>query len=104
MKKLTYAFDIDGTLCTLTFGNYEKAEPFWDRIEHVNSLHNLGHEILIFTARGATSNRDLRSFTEDQLLSWGVRFDELITGKPHFDLLIDDKAQFSETYFEEISE
>lgn len=103
MKKLTYAFDLDGTLCTLTNGEYEKAEPLWDRIDHVNNLHALGHVILIFTARGAMSKRDLRSFTESQLLSWGVKFDELITGKPHFDILIDDKAQFSETYFEEVS-
>lgn len=103
MKKLTYAFDLDGTLCTLSDGDYEKAEPFLDRIGHVNSLHELGHVILIFTARGASSKRDLISFTESQLLAWGVKFDKLITGKPHFDLLIDDKAQFSEAYFDEVS-
>lgn len=104
MKKLTYAFDLDGTLCTLTDGEYEKAKPLQDRIDHVNGLHNLGHEILIFTARGETSKRDLRAFTESQLLSWGVKFDRLITGKPHFDLLIDDKAKSSEAYFDEVPE
>jgi len=99
LKKLTYAFDLDGTLCTLTEGDYETAEPYRERIEHVNSLHELGHVILIFTARGATSKRDLRGLTEKQLDTWGVKFDQLITSKPHFDLLVDDKAWFSDTYF-----
>ena len=97
----TYAFDLDGTLCTLTDGKYEIAEPFADRISHVNKLFEEGHTILIFTARGATSKRDLRDFTLGQLSVWGVKFHELITGKPHFDLLIDDKAKFAETYFAE---
>ena len=34
MKK--YCIDIDGTICTNTNGNYEKAEPFPDRIEQIN--------------------------------------------------------------------
>ena len=98
----TIAFDLDGTLCSLTNGQYELAEPFVDRIAHVNYLHELGHTILIFTARGTTSKRDLRWFTLEQLSSWGVRFDELVMGKPHFDLLIDDKAIASFEYFEEV--
>ena len=36
--KLTYVFDIDGTLCTLTDGDYEQAKPMIDRIEKVNEL------------------------------------------------------------------
>ena len=99
MQLKTFAFDLDGTLCTLTDGKYESAEPFVDRILHVNNLFDEGHTILNFTARGATSKRDLREFTLDQLSAWGVKFHELVTGKPHFDLLIDDKANFSEHYF-----
>jgi hypothetical protein len=104
MQKLTYAFDLDGTLCTVTNGIYEKAIPFEGRIEHVNKLHREGHTIIIFSARGATSKRDLWEFTFSQLNSWGLKFHELIMGKPHFDLLIDDKAIFSESYFEENSQ
>ncbi len=100
MQNLTYAFDLDGTLCSLTNGRYEAAVPFQDRINHVNELFDQGHTILIFTARGATSNRDLWDFTHGQLTSWGLKFSQLITGKPHFDLLIDDKAVSSEYYFE----
>ena len=101
MKK-TYAFDLDGTLCSLTGGNYELAEPFMKRISHVNSLHKLGHTILIFTARGTTSKRDLYEFTFHQLNSWGLSFDRLVTGKPHFDLLVDDKGISDSEYFREI--
>jgi hypothetical protein len=33
------------------------------------------------------------------LSEWGLDFDELVMGKPHFDLLIDDKAISEEAYF-----
>ena len=101
MQLKTYAFDLDGTLCTLTDGKYEAAEPFMGRIRHVNNLFDEGHTILIFTARGATSKRDLRALTMDQLSAWGVKFHELITGKPHFDVLIDDKAISDGDFFKE---
>jgi len=97
----TYAFDLDGTLCSLTGGDYEMALPFKDRISHVNSLHLSGHTIIIFTARGATSGRDLYYFTANQLKSWGVKFDSLVMGKPHFDILVDDKAVSDVEYFKE---
>lgn len=101
MQIRTYAFDLDGTLCTLTNGKYETAEPFTDRIIHVNSLFEEGHTILIFTARGATSKRDLKDLTLGQLSAWGIKFHELITGKPHFDLLIDDKAISDGDFFKD---
>lgn len=101
MKLRTYAFDLDGTLCTLTYGKYENAEPYRDRIRRVNKLFEEGHTILIFTARGATSKRDMRDFTLWQLSKWGINFHELITGKPHFDLLIDDKAMSDRDFFQE---
>jgi hypothetical protein len=97
----TYAFDLDGTLCTLTDGKYETAEPFVDRIRHVNKLFEEGHTILIFTARGATSKRDLRDFTFGQLSAWGIKFHKLVTDKPHFDLLVDDKAISDGDFFKE---
>ena len=99
MKLRTYAFDLDGTLCTLTDGKYETAEPLTDRITKVNKLFEEGHTILIFTARGATSKRDLRDFTVQQLKDWGLKYERLIMGKPHFDLLVDDKAIDDQSYF-----
>lgn len=95
----TIAFDIDGTLCSLSNGQYELATPYHERIAHVNYLKSRGTKILIFTARGVTSGRDLREFTMRQLADWGLQYDELIMGKPHFDLLIDDKVSNVEVYF-----
>jgi hypothetical protein len=92
IKSTTVAFDLDGTLCSQTDGNYEFALPFRERIEHVNYLYSTGIRVLIFTARGASSGKDLRDMTLIQLRDWGILFDELIMGKPHFDLLVDDKA------------
>jgi len=99
MRLKTYAFDLDGTLCTLTDGKYETAEPIAGRIRHVNNLFESGHTVLIFTARGATSQRDLKDFTIEQLDGWGVKYSKLIMGKPHFDILVDDKAVDDQTYF-----
>lgn len=102
MKSKCFAFDLDGTLCTLTNGNYERARPYLKRVDHVNKLHESGHKIIIFTARGTSSRRDLFEFTIKQLESWGLKFDELITGKPHFDILVDDKAVSEAEYFKKV--
>jgi len=89
---MIYCFDIDGTICTNTLGSYEEAEPFLNRIEQINSLHNEGNKIILFTARGSTSGINWEHFTEKQLKSWGVSYDELLFGKPEADIFIDDKA------------
>ena len=49
---MIYCFDLDGTLCTNTNGNYKDAKPYKDRISKVNSLFNDGHIIIIESARG----------------------------------------------------
>lgn len=95
----TYCFDIDGTLCTNTDGDYENAEPFLARIASVNSLKASGCVIKLFTARGSTTGQDWTLLTRTQLAAWGVEYDELIMGKPQFDILVDDKAMNSEEYF-----
>lgn len=89
---MIYCFDIDGTLCTRTDGDYERAVPFPDRIAVVNALHAAGHVIKLFTARGSTTGIDWRDVTERQMQTWNVRFHVLIMGKPEADIFIDDKA------------
>lgn len=89
---MIYCFDIDGTICTNTLGSYEEAEPFQNRIEQINTLHNEGNKIILFTARGSTSGINWKRFTEKQLKRWGVSYDELLFGKPEADIFIDDKA------------
>jgi glycerol-3-phosphate cytidylyltransferase len=65
----------------------------------VNNLFDVGHYIKIFTARGMTTYKgnvslvynNLFDLTTTQLKSWGVKYNELILGKPSFDFFIDDK-------------
>ena len=88
----TYVFDIDGTICTNTNGDYENARPFIERINFINKLHDEGNIIKYFTARGSTTGIDWRKLTEIQLKEWNAHYHELILGKPDGDLFIDDKG------------
>lgn len=94
----TYAFDIDGTICTNTDGDYENAVPFKDRIKIINNLYNSGNIIKMFTARGSTTGIDWYEFTFNQLKTWNLNFHELILGKPYADFFIDDKG-CNDSYF-----
>ena len=104
---MKYVFDLDGTLCTNTNGDYEKSEPIVDRIDMVNRLFNDGNEITIYTARGMSSfnNNALKAYqkyyslTEQQLAKWKVKYHNLILGKPSGDIYIDDKGVSDEDYF-----
>ena len=100
-KKLTYAFDLDSTLCTLSkSGKYNDVEPLVERIAKVNELHDHGHRIVIYTARGmGKCNGDASwaydewfIFTRNQLYLWNVKHDRLIMGKASYDVIVDDKA------------
>ena len=85
-------FDLDGTLCSNTEGAYEGAEPWPTCIAVVNRLYDEGHRIIVHTARGSTTGVDWRAVTLRQLADWGVRYHELVLGKPTADVYIDDKA------------
>ena len=91
---MIYCFDIDGTICSLTHGGkYGRAIPFQDMVDKINELYAEGHTIKMFTARGSVSGKDYTDLTVSQLSRWGVMHHELIMNrKPHYDLLIDDKA------------
>jgi len=89
--------DLDGTLCeadpAYSKVSYSHAVPNLEAITMVNKLFDLGHEIVIWTARGGTTGLDWRKVTLDQLEEWGVKYRDLEIGnKPYFDMLIDDKA------------
>ena len=97
---MIYCFDIDGTICTLrSQSDYELAKPFTEIICLINQLYESGNEIKMFTARGCTSGIDHTDLTIKQLEEWGVKYHELIMNKkPHYDLLVDDKAVNVETF------
>ena len=88
----TYCFDLDNTLCKSEGDNYTTSIPFLDRIAKVNSLFDLGHHIIICTARGAVSGLDWADLTRNQLNQWNVKHHELWLNKPYADHYIDDKA------------
>lgn len=98
---MVFVFDIDGTICTLVNGDaYQEAKPIKERIEKINSLFDEGHNIKMFTARGASTGKDWTTITKEQLSQWGLKYNELImNSKPEGDLFIDDKAVNAEDYF-----
>ena len=108
-----YCIDIDGTICTPTVGrDYHKAQPWKDRIKVLNKLYDEGNYIIYFTARAMGRFADLPhsvasvkakevlfELTKQQLEEWGVKYNELIMGKPHADFFIDDKGVKDEDFF-----
>ena len=103
MKKdiKTYCFDIDGTICQNTFGKYELARPIKERINYINQLYEKGCEIIMFTARGTTTELDWSNITQKQLKDWGLKYTKLILGKPYAELFIDDKGIEANRFFDE---
>ena len=97
---MTYVFDIDGTICTNTDGDYMTAQPFIGRINKVNDLYDAGNTIIFLTARGMgrSNNSTAMAYslfyelTKKQLLVWGAKHHSLFLGKPSGDFYIDDKG------------
>ena len=99
-NKKKFCFDIDGIICSNTWGNYKLAKPIKKNILIINKLYKKNHMIILFTSRYMGRNNERISeakkngynFTNKQLLKWGVKFHKLIFGKPSYDYIIDDKC------------
>ena len=101
-KKLdkTICFDLDGVICTNTWGEYSKAKPYEDAILKINDLYNKGVKIIIYTSRYmGRYNSDVEKvynhgfdFTKKQIDDWGLRYHKLLLGKPSYDIIVDDKS------------
>jgi capsule biosynthesis phosphatase len=97
---MRYVFDLDGVICQLKTSNqtYEEVIPNKQVIKIINDLKKKEHYIIIHTARHMkTCNGDVTKvkqkigkITEKWLQKWNVNYDELIFGKPHGDVYIDD--------------
>ena len=104
---MTYVFDIDGTICYNSEGNYETPLPYVKRIEKINKLYDEGHKIIFLTARGmgrsdnsiAYAYAAFEEITKKQLKEWGVKYHELFLGKPSGDFYVDDKGVNDERFF-----
>ena len=107
VSKKTYVFDLDGTLCTNTEGEYLKALPIRERIEVVNDLYDKGNKVIILTARGMGRHHNSQplamaefyELTRKQLNEWGIKYNQLFLGKPAGDIYIDDKGEKDEDFF-----
>lgn len=106
MKKI-FAVDLDDTLCvrpkeveTLGVNKYNYCTPIHNNIEKINKLYDGGHHIIIYTARGMSHFKgnislvysNLYELTKKQLQVWNVKHHQLVMGKLHYDMLIDDKC------------
>ena len=98
--KMRIVFDLDGVICELKkpSESYADVIPKNDVIEKMRGLKEDGHYLIIHTGRHMrTCNGDVSEviekigkITEDWLEKWKVPYDELIFGKPHADIYIDD--------------
>ena len=90
--------DIDGTICDTpkkgSSWDYQNSKPRYDQIEKINKLHNEGHEIVYWTARGGTTGIDWSRHTKKQIDNWGCQYTRIETQKkPSYDLFIDDLSK-----------
>lgn len=101
-KPKKVVFDLDGIICTQTDGDYSQAKPISEAIKIVNRLHKSGYFIVIHTARFMNRNngnaekacKEGYDFTKRQIDSWGVKYHQLIFGKPSAEVIVDDRAVF----------
>lgn len=106
-KQKTIAFDLDDVICFRPEGyehlgpeKYSYCQPYEKTIDIVNSLYDDGHKIIIYTARGMSQYNGniieiyskLYNQTNDQMKAWGLKYHQLVMGKLHYDVLVDDKA------------
>ena len=101
------AFDLDDVLCfrekiyeDLGRDKYAYCQPIDKNIKLMNECYEHGYYIKIYTARGMNQfssdvgkiKEELLELTKNHLKSWGAKYHELIFGKEHYDLLVDDKV------------
>jgi nicotinamidase-related amidase len=85
--------DVDETICTKRHDqDYSQSTPLPEMIARANKLYEQGFYIAYWTARGCVSGRDWSMITREQLDRWGVKYHEIRTGKPLYDVWVDDKS------------
>ena len=96
-----FVFDIDGVIAMKREDlDYGQAGPNEKMIKIINQLHDWGNRIVLFTARGYVTKIDWREVTENQMKTWGVKYDELHMGKPNADFYVDDKMLAVDTLYD----
>ena len=86
---MRFLIDIDGTVLTQQKpGEYEKAVPLEGAVEAINALYDAGHQIVFYTSR----NFKYMQQTQESLQKFGFKFHHVCFGKPHGDIIVDDRA------------
>ena len=93
-----YCIDIDGTLFDSEHPEYIVKSYKKEMIAKVNALYDSGNYIKLFTARGSGTGRSWVEHTNGQLKQYGVKFHELIFGKPFADYYVDDRNMSFEEF------
>ena len=101
-RTFRFCFDLDNSLVTYPkiTADYTSCQPINRNIRFLRYLKDLGHHIIIFTARRMKTHQgnvadvvdDIGELTKQQLENFGVPYDELIFGKPYADFYVDDLA------------
>jgi len=101
-NKYRFCFDLDNTLVTYPEikNDYSSVKPIRDNISFLKYLKNIGHTIIIYTARRMKTHNgnvgkvisDIGRITFDTLDKFGIEYDEIYFGKPYAHFYIDDLA------------
>jgi capsule biosynthesis phosphatase len=101
-EKLRICFDLDNTLVSYpkVKGDYSSVEPITKNINFLKLLKELGHTIIIHTARRMKTHHgnigavvsDIGRVTFDTLDKFDIPYDEIYFGKPYAHFYIDDLA------------
>lgn len=83
-------FDLDDTLAEGVWPSPSIGVPIPRAIEMVNFYWEKGYALYVFTSRPASHKRAILDWLRDHQLDH--MFYDVITDKPQFDFLIDDKA------------
>lgn len=84
------AFDLDDTLAYGVWPDPKIGEPIELGKQALLWYHDQGFEVIIFTSRPVSHIPRIWRWLEAQGLAKAVY--DVICGKPHYDLLIDDRA------------
>ena len=101
-EQLRICFDLDNTLVSYpeTVGDYSTVKPITRNIEFAKLLKQLGHTIIIHTARRMKTHKgnvggivaDVGAVTIATLDKFNIPYDEIYFGKPYANFYIDDLA------------
>ena len=103
--RLTFIFDIDGTLCPIKKKDekYEDLIPYKEMVDRIREYKEQGAKIILYTSRNMNTykgnigliNANTAKVILEWLEKWDIPYDEIIYGKPwpgHNGYYVDDRT------------